>query len=98
MGDIEQIQKVIDEINARTIKDYKKMDIKQISFELRSAMNFEQNTFKKIEELEKKGIKTELTKYVKMICRNTIEREISEIQDTYLNKIDKEYLKNSKIN
>ena len=98
MEDIEQIQKVIDEINARTIKDYKKMNIKQISLELRGAMNFEQYTFKKIEELEKKGMKTELTKYVKMICRNTVEREISEIQEAYLSKIDKEYLKDSKIN
>jgi len=36
-----------------------------------------------------------LIKYAKMICRNIIERETILIQETYLKKIDEQYL-NSK--
>lgn len=93
MEEIEQIQKIIDKVNQRQIKDYKKMEIEEISKELRNAMQFEQESFQKIEELEKKGIKPELTKYAKMVCRNTTEREISEIQEVYLKKIDQKFLK-----
>jgi len=31
-----------------------------------------------------------------MICKNTIEREILKIQEIYLEKIEKEYLKSNK--
>ena len=34
----------------------------------------------------------DLIKYLKMICRNTVERETSLIQETYLRKIDLQYL------
>lgn len=90
--EVEQIQDIIDEVNQRPIKEYDKMKIEEISKELRNAMEFEQKSFQKIEELEKQGINPELTKYAKIVCRNTTEREIAEIQEVYLTKIDKEYL------
>ena len=92
-----EIQKLIDEINLRksNSKDYKKMKIDEISKDLRDVMKFEQESFKKIEEFERVQHGSDLAKYVKMICRNTTEREITEIQDVYLQKIDEEYL-NSK--
>ena len=90
--EVEQIQDIIDEVNQRPIKEYDKMKIEDISKELRNAMEFEQKSFQKIEELEKQGINPELTKYAKIVCRNTTEREIAEIQEVYLTKIDKEYL------
>jgi len=34
-----------------------------------------------------------LIKYAKIICKNTIEREILKNQEVYLKKIEKEYLK-----
>ena len=55
-------------------------------------MKFEQESFKKIDEFEKKQQNPDLIKYAKMICRNTTQREITEIQEIYLKKIDKEYL------
>lgn len=92
MEDLEQIQRIIDEVNQRPKKDYHKMEIEMISKELRGAMEFEQKSFQKIEEYEINGIKPELTRYAKMICRNAIQREISDIQEAYLTKIDKKYL------
>jgi len=92
--EIDQIHKIIEIVNQRPVKNYHKMNIEEISKELREVMEFEQKIFQKIEELEDKGIKQELTKYAKMICRNTTEREISEIQEIYLTKIEKEYLNN----
>jgi hypothetical protein len=50
---------------------------------------------KKIEEFEKIENKQDLVKYVKIICKNTTQREITQIQEIYLEKIDKNYL-NSK--
>ena len=94
LEELEQIQKIIDEINQRPIKNYQSMRVEDISKELREVMKFEQEMFNKIDELERGGIKSELTKYAKMICKNTTEREISEIQEIYLSKIDKEYLNN----
>ena len=96
MKDIEQILKIIDEVNKITSKKYHKMSIKELSQELRNMIAFEQKIFQKIENLEKKEISSELMKYAKMICRNTSEREILEIQEIYLKKIDKKYLKNLK--
>jgi len=58
-------------------------------------MEFERQTFQKIEDLEKKGIEQDMIKYAKIICQNTVQREITEIQEIYLKKIDSEYL-NSK--
>lgn len=92
--DLEQIQKIIDDVNQRPAKDYHKMEIEEISKELRAVMEFERESFEKIDELEKNGTSPEFAKYAKMICRNTTEREISEIQEIYLSKIDKEYLSN----
>ena len=94
MEELEEIQRIIDDVNQRQIKNYHRMKIEEISNELREAMKFEQEAFNKIDKLEKEGINPELIKYAKMICRNTIEREISEIQEVYLIKIDKEYLNN----
>ncbi|MCV0398688.1 MAG: hypothetical protein K5785_01690 [Nitrosarchaeum sp.] len=94
MEDLEQIQKIIDDINQRPVKNYHKMKIDEISRELRAVMEFERESFEKIDELERNGTNPEFAKYAKMICRNTTEREISEIQEIYLSKIDKEYLNN----
>ena len=89
---VEEIRKLIEDLNLRVPKNYQKMDVKQISEELREAMEFEQQTFQKIDEFEKNGTEQDLVNYAKMICKNTTEREISEIQEIYLEKIDTEYL------
>ena len=97
MIESDEIEKLIDEISFRksNSKDYKKMKIEEISKELRDLMKFEQESFKKIEEFEKTQHNSDLVNYAKMICRNTTEREITQLQEIYLDKIDKEYL-NSK--
>ncbi len=92
---LEQIRKLIEEIHLRVPKEFLKMDIKQLSNELRSILEFEQEIYKKIEELEKNGTEQDMIKYAKMICKNTIQREITEIQKIYLKKIDKKYLKSN---
>lgn len=89
----EAVQKIIEEVNLRVIKDYKKMSITQLSGELRDAIEFEREIFQKIEELERNGSVNELTHYAKVVCKNTTSREISEIQEIYLEKIDVEYLR-----
>lgn len=95
MDEPDEIQKLIDEISFRksNSKDYKNMKVEEISRELRDVMKFEQESFKKIEEFEKTQDNPDLIQYAKMICRNTTEREISQIQEVYLKKIDEEYLK-----
>jgi len=95
MNATENIKKLIDEINSRKSKNYEQMKIEQISKELHKTMEFEQNVLKKIETFEKEHQDPDLIKYAKMICRNTIERETALIQETYLKKIDSQYL-NSK--
>ena len=52
-------------------------------------------SMKKIEEFESTQKNQDLAKYAKMICKNTTQREITQIQEIYLEKIDKNYL-NSK--
>lgn len=91
----EAVQQIIEEANLRVIKNYKKMSIMQLSGALRDAMEFEREIFLKIEKLEKNGAENELIHYAKVVCKNTTGREISEIQEAYLAKIDTEYL-NSK--
>ncbi|WP_299292084.1 hypothetical protein [Nitrosopumilus sp.] len=95
MEEPDEIQKLIDEISFRksNSKDYQNMKIEDISRELQDVMKFEQESFKKIEEFEKSEHNPEITQYAKMICSNTTQREIAEIQEIYLKKIDKEYLK-----
>lgn len=92
---LEQIRKLVEELHLRLPKEFLKMDIKQLSNELRSILEFEQEIYKKIEELEKNGTEQDMIKYVKIICKNTIQREITEIQKIYLKKIDKKYLKSN---
>ncbi len=96
MNEIDQIQQIIDEINQRTSKNYHEMGIDELSSELRNIMEFEQEIFQKIENLERKKIDLEWVKYTKTICRNTTQRKISEIQEKYLKKIDEKYLKDLK--
>lgn len=91
----EAVQKIIEEVNLRTTKDYNRMGITQLSGELRDAMEFEREIFQKIEDLENQGTETELIHYAKVVCKNTTSREISEIQEVYLTKIDKEYLRSN---
>ena len=90
----DEIQKLIDDISFRksNSKDYTKMKIEEISQELKDIMNFERESFNKIAEFEKKQENQDLINYAKMICKNTTQREINEIQEIYLKKIDKEYL------
>ena len=92
---MENIKKLIDEINSRKPKNYEQMKIDDISKELHSVMEFEQNILEKINTFENDHQDLDLIKYAKMICRNIIERETSLIQETYLKKIDSQYL-NSK--
>ena len=95
MDEPDEIQKLIDEISFRksNSKDYQKMNAEEVGKELRDVMKFEQESFKKIEEFEKNQDNPDLIKYAKMICKNTTQREITQIQEIYLEKIDKEYLK-----
>ncbi len=97
MEEPDEIKKLIDSISFRksNSKNYKKMKVEEISKELRDVMKFEQESFKKIEEFEKTQNNPDLVEYAKIICRNTTEREITQLQEIYLDKIDKEYL-NSK--
>ena len=98
MEEIEKIQNFINMINARSSnsKEYQKMKIEELSAEIREAIKFQQESFQRIEEFEVKGGQQDLTKYAKMICKNTTEREILKIQETYLKKIENEYLKSNK--
>jgi predicted transcriptional regulator len=89
---VDGIRGLIEEMNLRVPKDYHKMKIEQLSKELRETMDFERQIFQRIEEYEKTGIEPDLVTYAKMICKNTAEREISEIQEFYFKKIDTEYL------
>ncbi|MDO7697729.1 MAG: hypothetical protein MUP88_05380 [Nitrosopumilus sp.] len=92
---MENIKKLIEEINLRKPKKYEQMKIEEISKELHYVMKFEQDTIKKINLFEKDHQDMDLIKYARIICRNTVERETSLIQETYLKKIDSKYL-NSK--
>ncbi|MCH1607498.1 MAG: hypothetical protein L7R49_01385, partial [Nitrosopumilus sp.] len=79
----------------RKPKNYEQMKIEDISKELHNIMEFEQNVLKKINLFENDHQDQDLIKYLKMIYKNTVERETKLIQDAYLKKIDSEYL-NSK--
>ena len=92
---MEDIKKLIEEVNLRKPKNYEKMKIEEISKELHSIMEFEQNILKKINLFKNDHQDADLIKYLKMISRNTVERETSLIQEAYLKKIDLQYL-NSK--
>ena len=92
---MEDLKKLIEEISSRKPKNYEQMEIEGISKELHNTMEFEQNVLKKINLFENNHQDEDLIKYAKMICRNIIERETILIQETYLKKIDSQYL-NSK--
>ena len=92
---MEDIKKLIEEINLRKPKNYEQMKIEEISKELHSIMEFEQNILKKVNLFKNNHQDEDLIKYLKIICRNIVERETSLIQETYLRKIDSQYL-NSK--
>lgn len=94
MDESDKIQKLIDEINFRksNSKNYEEMKAVEISKELREIMKFEQESYKKIEEFEKSQKNQDLVQYAKMISRNTTGREIAQIQEIYLKKIDEEFL------
>ncbi len=89
-----EIQKLVDEINTRESnpKNYKMMRAEELSEEFRDIMRFEQESFKKIERFERIEKNTDLANYARMICKNTTEREIAQIQEIYLNRIDREFL------
>ena len=89
---MENIKELIEEINSRKPKDYEKMSIKEVSNELHKVMEFEQMVVKKIKLFEDDHQEPDLIKYAKMIYKKIIERETSLIQETYLKKIDSQYL------
>jgi hypothetical protein len=90
----DKVQNLIDEINFRKSnpKNYEEMKAEEISKELREIMKFEQESFKKIEEFEKTQKNQDLVQYAKMISSNTTGREIVQLQEVYLRKIDEEFL------
>ncbi len=94
MEEPDEIEKLIDEISFRksNSKNYENMKAIEISKELREIMKFEQESHKKIEEFGKTHKNQDLVEYAKIISRNTTGREISQLQETYLKKIDEEYL------
>tara|TARA_X000001036_G_scaffold65402_1_gene56141 strand:+ start:10 stop:285 length:276 start_codon:yes stop_codon:yes gene_type:complete len=89
---MENIKELIEEINSRKPKDYEKMSIKEVSDELHKVMEFEQMVLKKIKLFEDDHQEPDLIKYAKMIYKKIIERETILIQETYLKKIDSQYL------
>ena len=89
---MENIKDLIEEINSRKPKDYEKMSIKEVSDELHKVMEFEQAILKKIKLFEDDHQEPDLIKYAKMIYKKIIERETILIQETYLKKIDSQYL------
>ena len=89
---MENIKELIEEINSRKPKDYEKMSIKEVSDELHKVMEFEQVILKKIKLFEDDHQEQDLIKYAKMIYKKIIERETILIQETYLKKIDSQYL------
>ena len=89
---MENIKELIEEINSRKPKDYEKMSIKEVSDELHKVMEFEQMIVKKIKLFEDEHQEPDLIKYAKMIYKKIIERETILIQETYLKKIDSQYL------
>jgi flagellar motor component MotA len=93
--DTNEIEKIIDEISfiKTKSKNYEDMEVEEISNELRMIMEFEQKAVKKIEEFEQKSKDKDFVEYLKMISKNTTQREISKIQEIYLQKIDEKYLK-----
>lgn len=95
MTDTNEIEKIIDEISfiKTKSKNYEDMEVEEISNELRMIMEFEQKAVKKIEEFEQKSKDKDFVEYLKMISKNTTQREISKIQEIYLQKIDERYLK-----
>ena len=97
MEESSEIQKLVDEINFRESnpKNYKGMKAEELSKKFRDIMRFEQESFKKIERFEKIERNADLAQYAKMICKNTTGREIAQLQEIYLKKIDEEFL-NSK--
>lgn len=98
MEDVDGIKKLINKINMRDLnsREYQKMEIEELSTNLREAIKFQQETFQSIDQFEAKGTQIDLIKYAKMICKNTIEREILKIQEVYLKKIENEYIKSKK--
>lgn len=89
---MENIKELIEEINSRKPKDYEKMSIREVSDELHKVMGFEQTVLKKIKLFENDHQEPDLINYAKMIIKRIIERETMLIQETYLKKIDSEYL------
>ena len=89
---MEDIKKLIEEINLRKSKNYEQMKIEEISKEIHSVMEFEQNILEKINIFENDHQNLDLIKYARIICRNIIERKTILIQGAYLKKIDSEYL------
>jgi len=89
---MENIKELIEEINSRKPKDYEKMSIKEVSDELHKVMEFEQVILKKIKLFEDDHQEPDLIIYAKMIYKKIIERETILIQETYLKKIDSQYL------
>ncbi|WP_420545710.1 hypothetical protein [Nitrosopumilus sp.] len=90
----DEIQELIDEVSFRKSdsKDYERMKIEEISREFKEIMKFQQESFRKIEEFEKTNQnKTEIAEYIKLLCNNTFQREIMQIQEVYLKKIDAKY-------
>lgn len=98
MEEMEEIQNFVDMVNTRysNSKEYQKMKIEELSTEIREAIKFQQESFQRIEEFEVKEGQQDFIKYAKIICKNTTEREILKIQEVYLKKIEKEYLKSNK--
>jgi len=92
---MEDVKELIEEINSRKPKNYEKMNIEEISDELHRVMEFEQIILKKLKLFEDDHQEPDLIKYAKMIYKKIIERETLLIQETYLKKIDSQYL-NSK--
>jgi hypothetical protein len=94
MKEPDEIEKLIDEISFRKSKskNYESMKAEEISKELREIMKFEQESYKKIEEFGKTNKNQDLIEYAKMISKNTTGREIAQLQEVYLKKIDEEYL------
>ena len=64
---MEDIKKLIEEINLRKPKNYEQMSVEEISKELHNVMEFEQNILKKVNLFKNDHQDADLIKYLKMI-------------------------------
>ncbi len=67
MNSIDKIENLVNEVNSRDqeLKNYQNMKIEELSNEIRRIISTQYETIQRIEELEIKGMESDLIKYAK---------------------------------